>query len=130
MNYSMKNEFPGFSSHGAVYWFVMFVWFFRSRIENFLELFSQLFNSRSRLFLIWIRSISILTLILQVQTLITISNYAIKLHHRRKLLLDELHTLGILFVSTIRSYENRPRSSLTPEKKFQKTFKRQRTRTI
>jgi len=110
----------------------MFVWSFRSRIENFLEIFSQLFNNR---YLIWIRSISIITLILQVQTLITISNYAVKLHQRRKLLLDELHTLGILFASTIRCYENRPKSLLTPEKKFQKTFKRlmkvqQRTRTI
>jgi hypothetical protein len=107
----------------------MFVWFFRSRIEKFLEIFSPLFNNPSRLFLIRIRSISIITFILQVQTLITISNYAIKLHQRRKLLLDELHTLGILFVSTIRC-ENRPKSLLTPEKKFQKTFKRQRTRTI
>lgn len=113
----------------------MFVWFFRTHIENFLEIFSQLFNDRYRLFRIWIRSLSIITLILQVQTLISISTYAITLHQRRKLLSNELHTLGILFVSAIRRGENHSRSLLTSEKKFQKTLKRlmkvqQRTRTI
>jgi len=118
----------------------MFVWFFRNNIKKFLEIFSQLFNNRYRLFLIWIRLISIITLISQIQTLISISTYAISLRKRRKLLIDELHTIGILFVSTIQRYENRPKSLFTSGKRIQKTLKRlkklnavnpqQRTRTI
>jgi hypothetical protein len=98
----------------------MFVWFFRNNIEKFLEIFSQLFNNRYRLFLIWIRLISIITLISQFQTLVSISTYAISLRKQRKLLVDELHTIGILFVSTIRRYENRPKSLFTSEKKFKR----------
>jgi hypothetical protein len=98
--------------------------FFHNNIEKFLEIFSRLFNNRYQLFLFWIRSISIITLILQIQTLMSISIYAISLHTRRKLLLNELHTIGILFVSTIRRFENRPKSLFTSEKKFQKNFKR------
>ncbi len=106
--------------------------FFRYKIENFPQIFS-------RLFLIWIRSISIVTLIIQIQTLISISNYARKLHKRRKLLINELHTIGHLFVSIIQRHENRRKSLLTSEKKCQKTLKRlkkmyvvksHRTRTI
>jgi hypothetical protein len=102
----------------------MFVWFIRNNIGKFLEIFSQLFNNRSRLFLIWIRSISIITLILQIQTIISISNYAIALHKRRNFLSNELHTIGMLFASTIRRAENRPKSLITSEKKCQKTLKR------
>jgi hypothetical protein len=86
---------------------------FGYKIENFSRVFS-------RLFLIWIRSISILTLIVQIQTLISISNYARKLHKRRKLLINQLHTIGHLFVTTIQRQENRPKS------KNQKTLKRLR----
>jgi hypothetical protein len=102
----------------------MFVWLFRNNIERVLKIFSHLFNNRYQLFLIWIRSISLITLIFQIQTLISISSYAIKLHKRRKFLLNELHTIGTLFTSTIRRNENRPKSLFTSEKKFQKTLKR------
>ena len=116
----------------------MFVWLFCS--GKIFEIISQLFNNRYRLFFIWIRSISLITLILQIQTLIEISSYAIRLHQRRNLLINELHNIGILFVSIIRRSENRRKSLLTSEKKTQKNVKRlkkmsfvksdQRTRTI
>jgi hypothetical protein len=92
--------------------------------EKFFEIFSQLFNNRYRLFLIWIRSISIVTLILQIQTLISISSYAIELNKRRKFLSHQLHTIGTLFVSTVQRSENRRKSLFTPDKKTQKTLKR------
>ena len=77
--------------------------------------------SFSRIFLLWIRSISIVTLFFQVQTLISISRYAIELHQQRKILIEQLQTLGCLFHSTIRQCENQAKST---EKNRQKTLKK------
>lgn len=90
----------------------MFIWLFRNKIEKFF----QLFSNPHRVFFIWIRLISILTFIFQIQTLISISNYALILYKQRKILINQLHDSRVLFISTIRRYENRS--------KYQKTLKR------
>lgn len=96
---------------------------FRLRIENFLRIFSSFIPQHSRIVLLWIRSISIVTLILQIHTLISISQYAIGLHRRREILIEELQTIGYLFQSSIRRRENQLKSI---EKNRQKTTKRLR----
>ena len=113
----------------------MFTWFFRASFDKVLNICSRLVNNRYRLFLLWLRTISIITLVLQIQTLISIGTYALALHQRRKVLADELHTVGILFVSTVRRCQNQPKILFSQERRFDKTIKRrlnnqQRSRTI
>lgn len=94
-------------------------------MERIIGIFAaSLLNNRYRLFLIWIRSISIITLILQVQTFISISAYALKLHKRRKLLLNEIHITSNSFLSTIKRCKNRQKSFLTSEKRIKHGFKK------
>ncbi|CAF0944891.1 unnamed protein product [Adineta steineri] len=100
--------------------------FFR---KNFFEIFSQLFNDRFRFFFSWIRLISFILLILQIQTLKSISTYALALHKHRKLLQDELHTIRILFLTTMKRQENPRKILFTQKRKIQKKF-RQRSWTI
>lgn len=95
--------------------------FFRIRIENILRVISSFIPHQSRLVLFWIRSITILTLFLQIQTVISISQYAIELHRRRRILIEQLHIIGNLFQSTIHRRENQLKSH---EKLRRKTLKR------
>lgn len=115
----------------------MFIGCFRHTIGKVFELFFRLLHNPQRLFLIWIRSISIVTLVLQLQTLSSISTYAFTLHQRRQLLFKQLHINGILFVSTIRRDENQPKSFFHRERKTLKRLRqmcdvnvRSRTRTM
>ena len=102
----------------------MLVFAFRQTIRYFSGLASELLDDRYRLLLLWVRSLSIITIILQCQTLLSLTSYARTLNHRRQLLRQELNTISILFLSTVQRDENRQRSSLTEEKRIQKTLKR------
>lgn len=102
----------------------MLVFAFRQTIRYFSGLASELFDDRYRLLLLWVRSLSIITIILQCQTLLSLTSYARTLTHRRHLLRQELNTISILFLSTAQRNENRQRSGLTEEKRMQKTLKR------
>ena len=102
----------------------MLVFAFRQTIRYFSGLASELFDDRYRVLLLWVRSLSIITIILQCQTLLSLTSYARTLNHRRHLLRQELNTISILFLSTVQRDENRQRSSLTEEKRIQKTLKR------
>ena len=95
-----------------------------------LNRFFQLFSNHSRLFFVWIRSISLLILIFQIQTLVSLSNYAIDLHRIRHDLLNEYHSAHSLFLSTIRRCQNRSKALLTSENKCRQTLKRLKKLTI
>lgn len=87
------------------------------------RVFSFIISNLSEIFLLCIRSISIGILFHEIQTLISISRYAMELHHRRTSLIEQLQILGCLFHSTVRQCENQ----LKTRRKFKRMYDEKRS---